>query len=197
MNKMTCNGYYNSFRAMRLNVKEEELKDKRLKELQVQEDKTMGIWAKKQLRIEQQIITKQSPLQRARKIRNKRQEEINRVQTNEYNTCEKKLSKRPNNILSEGKQEASLENTNLVLPDDIPRSGSSISLPALPVKEQTRYRSKSLPILFHNQITSSHSNNRRLLLPTINGQLPAEACHKTRQSFNHQKLPPLKINLTI
>ena len=196
---MICNGYYNSFRAMRLNLKEEELKDKRLKELQVEEDKTMGIWAKRQLRIERQIATKQSPLQRARKIRNKRQEEINRIHSSnanevtEYNTREKKLSTRQNNILSE---EPSLE-TDLVLPEDIRRSSSSISLPALPVKKPTRCRSNSLPILFHNPITSSLRNNNRLLLPTINSQLPVEACHKTRQSFNHHKLPPLKINCTI
>ena len=48
-------GYINSFREMRLNVKEEGLKEGRLEDLEVQVDKTMGILAKRQLRIEKQI----------------------------------------------------------------------------------------------------------------------------------------------
>ena len=104
---------------MRMNVREEELKERRLKELQVQEDKKLGIWAKKQLRIELQIATKQSPLQRARRIRNKRQEEINRIyggstnEVTECKSCEKRLSKRFSNFISEsGLEKSGLENND-------------------------------------------------------------------------------------
>lgn len=45
---------------MRLNVKEEGLKEGRLEDLEVQVDKTMGILAKRQLRIEQQIARYQT-----------------------------------------------------------------------------------------------------------------------------------------
>ena len=57
---------------MRLNINEE-LQERRLGELQRQQNKTLGMWAKRQLGIEQEIATRQSPLQRARRIRNKRQ----------------------------------------------------------------------------------------------------------------------------
>jgi len=183
---MTNSGYYNSFRAMRLNIKEEELKERRLRELQVLEDKKLGIWAKKQLRIEQQITTKQSPLQRARRIRNKRQEEINRIygsSTNgvnitEYNTCEKRLSKRLNNLLSGRELERSVEDK------DISRTSSSSSLPT--VKRQsslTNSRSVSLPTLLYN--TTSPQKNSRPSLPAIDSH---KMYHGTQQSLHHQKL---------
>ena len=202
---MTNNGYYNnySFRAMRLNIKEEELKERRLKELQVQEDKKLGIWAKKQLRIEQQIATKQSPLQRARRIRNKRQEEINRVYgstTNgvtELRTCERRLNKRFSNFLNERELDRCMENNDRVLPEeDISRTNSSSSLPMVPVQRQsslTNSRSVSLPTLLCNP--PSPQKNKRPSLPAIDS-------HKTRhrttqQSLQHHKLLPTLQNYWI
>ena len=178
-----------------MNVREEELKERRLKELQVQEDKKLGIWAKKQLRIELQIATKQSPLQRARRIRNKRQEEINRIygssgnEVTEYKSCEKRLNKRFSNFLSErGLEKNSLENNDIVLPEeDIARTNSSSSLPAVvPIKRQsslTNSRSVSLPTLLCSP--SSPQKGKRPSLPAIDS-------HKTnhRTALQHQKLSP-------
>ena len=191
---MTNNGYYNSFRAMRMNVREEELKEKRLKELQVQEDKKLGIWAKKQLRIELQISTKQSPLQRARRIRNKRQEEINRIygssgnEVTDYKSCEKRLNKRFSNFLSERRlDKSSLENNDFVLPEeDIARTNSSSSLPVVPIKRQsslTNSRSVSLPTLLCSP--SSPQKGNRPSLPAIDSHKPN---HRT--TLQHQKLSP-------
>ena len=192
-----CSGYINSFRAMRLNVGEEEQKERRLKELQVQEDKVLGVWAKKQLRIEQQIVTKQSPLQRARRIRNKRQEEINRIHSSiaktENKTCEKRLSKRLNSCHGVRRL---VEETSLVSPkEDISKSSSSISLPAIPAEKQTYARRNSLPILYHSTPwpAISPSNVKRSPLPTIsNGQLTATASRRASQPLSHHKLPPLQ-----
>ena len=190
-----CTGYINSFRAMRLNFREEELKERRLKELQVQEDKVLGVWAKKQLRIEQQIATKQSPLQRARRIRNKRQEEINRIHSSvaktEHKTCEKRLSKRLNS--SHGVRRL-VEETSLASPEeDISRSSSSISLPAIPAEKQTYARRNSLPILYHSTPAISPCKVKRSSLPTIsNGQLSATASRRASQPLNRHKLPPLQ-----
>lgn len=190
-----CSGYINSFRAMRLNVREEELKEKRLKELQVQEDKVLGVWAKRQLRIEQQIATKQSPLQRARRIRNKRQEEINRIHSSvaktEHKTCEKRLSKRLNSCHSVRRL---AEETRLASPEeDISRSSSSISLPAVPAEKQMHARRNSLPILYHSPQAILSCNIKRPSLPSIsNGQLSATASRRTSQPLGHHKLPPLQ-----
>ena len=194
---MTNSGYHNSFRAMRLNVKEEELKERRLRELQVQEDKKLGIWAKKQLRIEQQITTKQSPLQRARRIRMKRQEEINRIhmhssidnRVTDYKTCEKRVSKRLNSFLRDRELERNVEN-ELVLPEeDITRTNSTTSLPVVsPTKKYpslTNSRSRSLPTLLC--YTTSPQKNKRPSLPAIDSH---KTYHGTQQ---HKKLlPPIK-----
>ena len=181
---------------MRLNFREEELKERRLKELQVQEDKVLGVWAKRQLRIEQQIATKQSPLQRARRIRNKRQEEITRIQSSaantEHKTCEKRLSKRMNSCHSVRRL---VEETSLASPEeDISRSSSSVSLPAVPTEKQTYARRNSLPILYHGTPPTSLCNVKRTPLPTINnGQLSATS-RRTSQplAIGHHKLPPLQ-----
>ena len=170
-----------------MNVREEDLKERRLRELQIQEDKTMGIWAKKQLRIEQQIATKQSPLQRARRIRIKRQEEINRIHmhsSNDYKTCEKRLSKRANSC-GERRLERISENY------DIERSSSSISLPIVPANNnQTHSKRNSLPTLSYNPKPMAY---KRSSLPSIESQLPIKTCHKINQSLYQQKLPPLKV----
>ena len=196
---MTNSGYYNSFRAMRLNIKEEEQKERRLRELQVQEDKKLGIWAKKQLRIELQIITKQSPLQRARRIRNKRQEEINKVYGSSSNgitenkSCEKRLNKRLNNFISERELERSTAKNDSVSPEeDISRTSSSSSLPMVPVKRQsslTNSRSVSLPTLLCNP--PSPQKSKRPSLPVIDSY---KSFHRTKQqNLQHQTLlPPLK-----
>ena len=184
-------GYTNSFRAMRLNFREEQLKERKLRELQVQEDKILGIWAKKQLRIEQEITTKQSPLQRARRIRSKRQEEMNRIHSNivsggtEHKTCERRLSKRLNSCHSEREIET---RSSHALPEDISRSDSSISLPSVPANKQMHVRRSSLPVLSLSHNSPAH-NNKRPSLPTIGGnQLVYQ---RTSQPLSHQKLPPL------
>ena len=202
---MTCNGYYNSFQAMRMNYREEKFKEGKLRELQTQEDKTMGIWAKKQLRIEQQIPTEQSPLQRVRRIRNKRQEEINRIHSSianggtEHKTSEKRLSKRLNSCHSERELETSLEKNCLASPEDdtLSRTSSSSSLPIIPVEKHTvltQSRSKSLPILFCNPTTPPFKNKMPLLPPM---DQPPKTCHKSKQTLANQKPPPLKPNCWI
>ena len=196
---MTNNGYYNSFRAMRLNVKEEEMKERRLRDLQVQEDKKLGIWAKKQLRIELQIATKQSPLQRARKIRNKRQEEINRIYSSTTNegteskSCEKRLNKRLSNYITERELERSAVKDNVMSEDDITRTISSSSLPTVSVKKHsslTNSRSVSLPTLLCNP--QSPQKGKRPSLPAIDSHKRTQ--HRTaQQSLQHQtKFPALK-----
>ena len=181
---------------MRLNVREEELKERRLKELQVQEDKVLGIWAKRQLRIEQQIAIKQSPLQRARRIRNKRQEEINRIHSSNANgvtenkTHEKRLSKRLNSCNS---QEKRLVETSCASPEDMSRSSSSVSLPAVLTEKQIYARRNSLPILYQSLPAISSCNNKSASLPTISsGQVYAKGSHTTSQPLSHHKLPPLQ-----
>ena len=189
-----CSGYIKSFRAMRLNYREEELKERKLRDLQLQEDKTLGIWAKRQLRIELQIATKQSPLQRARRIRNKRQEEINRIHSNtangetEYKMCEKRLSKRLSKCHSERELETRLVKSSLALPEeDISRSSSSVSLPAVPTTKQTYTRRSSLPILpQHAPAMPSYITNKSPSLPTIGGS------SRTSQVLSQQKFPKLK-----
>ena len=202
---MICDGYYNSFQAIQQNIREEKLKERRLRELQIQEDKKLEIWAKRQLRIEQQIDTKQSPLQRARRIRNKRQEEINRIHgsigngVTEHKACENKLSRRLNSCHIERQADAGLEETDLVVPEKDVRTSSSNSLPITPVKKQailTPSRSNSLPMLLSKPMTTLPSKHRRVSLPPID--LPAKACHKTaKQMLTDQKLPPLKPNFWI
>ena len=187
---------------MRLNVKEEGLKEGRLEDLEVQVDKTMGILAKRQLRIEQQIDTKQSPLQRAKRIRSKRQEEINRIHSSianggtEHKTCKKKLSKRISSHSSERELETQLEKDSLVLLQEDISSSSSISLPKIPVKKQTHVRRHSLPVLSNNPpglLAPTHNDSKRLSLPAINNQPPAvKVFHKTSQCHSNQRLPPLK-----
>ena len=185
---------------MRLNVREEELKEKRLKELQVQEDKVLGIWAKRQLRIEQQIAVKQSPLQRARRIRNKRQEEINRIHSSiangvtEHKTHEKRLSKRLNSCHSQRGLEKSLVETSRASPEeDMSRSSSSVSLPAVLTEKQIYARRNSLPILYQSLPAISSCNNKSASLPTISsGQVYAKGSHTTSQPLSHHKLPPLQ-----
>ena len=184
---------------MRMNVKEEELKERRLKELQIQEDKKLGIWAKKQLRIEQQIVTKQSPLQRARRIRNKRQEEINRIYSSSTNevteckSCEKRLSKRFSNFISEnGLEKSGLENNDIILPEqDISRTNSSSSLPMINRQSSlTNSRSVSLPTLLCS--SSSTQKNKRPSLPAIDSH---KINHRT--TLQHQTLLPALNNCWI
>ena len=189
---------------MRMNYREEKFKEGKLRELQMQEDRTMGIWAKKQLRIKQQIPKEQSPLQRARRIHNKRQEEeINRIHRSianrgtEHKTSEKRLSKRLNSCHSERELETSLEKICLASPEEdvtLSRTSSSSSLPIIPVEKQTvltQSRSKSLPILFCNPTTPPFKNKRPLLPPM---DQPPKTCHKSKQTLANQKLSPLKLN---
>ena len=197
-----CTGYINSFREMRLNVKEEGLKEGRLEDLEVQVDKTVGILAKRQLRIEQQIDTKQSPLQRARGIHSKRQEEIDRMHSSvtnrgtEYKRCEKKLSKRSSSSHSEKELETQLEKDSLVLLQEDISSSSSISLPKIPIKKQTHAKRHSLPVLSSNPpgvLAPTHNDRKKSSLPAINNQPPdAKVFHKTTQYHSNQRLPPLK-----
>ena len=175
-----------------MNFREEKFKEGKLRELQMQEDKTMGIWAKKQLRIEQQIATKQSPLQRARRIRNKRQEEINRIHRSianggtEHKTSEKRLSKRLNSCHSERQPETRLVKSSLALPEeDILRSSSSISLPSVPAKKEIYARRNSLPLIPHSPPNVPLYKKKTSSLPAIGGN------HRTSQPLHHQKLPPL------
>lgn len=188
-------GYCNSFRAMRLNIKEEKQKEQKLKDLQIQEDKKLGIWAKKQLRIEQQIAVKQSPLQRARRIRTKRQEELQRICMNiensipEHKPTERKLS------LRKCSNEKVLETLELEEEgDDISRTSSRSSLPTVPVKNRslTNSRSASLPTLLCN---SASPHKKRMSLPSISAPQSASvhSKHSTRQPV-HKLLPPLKRN---
>ena len=186
-------GYINSFRAMRLNVREEAHKEIRLKALRQQEDKILAIWAKRQLRIEQQIAVKQSPLQRARRIRNRRQEEINRIASNITNrvtdkSCEKRLS---NNSQNGREMEERLMTTSHGLLEDISRSSSSVSLSMVPADKQKHVRKNSLPIL--HKIPPA-SNDNRPSLSSINSNNLADTAggHKTGQPLPHHKLPPLK-----
>ena len=201
---MAYPGYYNSFQATRQNVKEQVLEEKRLKQLQFQEDKNLEIWAKKQLRIEQQIDTKQSPLQRARRICIKRQEEINRINSSnvngvtEHKTCEKRLHKRLYSCHSGTPVQASLEKTELKLAEDAKilrnRPSSSNLLPIIPVKKQTTpSRKNTVPVFCCDPSTLSCQSK----LPPINSSA-ITISHKTkRQTLGHQKLPPLKPNCWI
>ena len=187
---------------MRLNVKEEGLKEGRLEDLEVQVDKTVEILAKRQLRIEQQIDTKQSPLQRARRIRSKRQKEINRMHSSianggtEHKRCEKKLSKRISSRRSERELETQLEKDSLVLLQEDISSSSSISLPKIPVKKQTHARRHSLSLLSSNPpglLPPTYNDKERTSLPAINNQPPdAKVFHKTTQYHSSKRLPPLK-----
>ena len=203
IDSMTSNGHCNSFQAMRQNFREQKIKEGKLRELQIQEDRILEIWAKRQLRIQQQIDTTQSPLQRVRRIRNKKQEEIDRIHSNiasreteRKKTCEKRLTKRLNSGHSEIGQEASLERIDLALPQgdvELPRTSSCDLLPMIPANKQliTQSRSKSLPEIFSNP-TTPPSKSRRPSLPPMD--LPVKVCHKTRQTLNDHKLPPLKPN---
>ena len=183
-------------------MREEELKERRLKELQVQEDKVLGILAKRQLRIEHQIAVKQSPLQRARRIRNKRQEELRRIHSSingigatEDKTCEKRLSKRLNSCHSERGLVKRLAETNDGLPEeDMLRSSSSISLPAVPAEKQIYTRRNSLPIIYQSLPAISQCNQRPSLPNISNAQRSAKAGrdHSTSQPLSRHKLPPLK-----
>ena len=183
---------------MRLNHREEELKERKLRDLQLQEDKTMSIWAKRQLRIELQIAPKQSPLQRARRIRNKRQEEINRIHCNiadrgtEYKTCEKRLTIRLSKCHDERELETRMVKSSLALPEEeFPRSSSSISLPPVPTKKQTHTRRNSLPILQqHPSAMPSYVTKKSLSLPTIGGNNRTSQL----QPASQHKLPPLKVS---
>ena len=187
---------------MRLNIKEEGLKEGRLEDLEVQVDKTMGNLAKRQLRIEQQIDTKQSPLQRARGIHGKRQEEIDRMHSSianggtEHKRCEKKLSKRSSSSHSERELEAQLEKDSLVLLQEDISSSSSISLPKIPVKKQTHAKRHSLPVLSRNPpgvLPPTHNDSERLSLPAINYQPPAaKVFRKITRYHSNKRLPPLK-----
>jgi len=185
---------------MRLNAREEKIKEEKLRELQAQEDKELEIWATRQFRVEQQIATKQSPQQRARRILNKRKAdlEIRRIHNNNVNGVtehEERLSQRSNNCLSEQKLRTSLEKTDFTLPDEnILRTSSSSSLPIIPAKKQTtliQSRSTSLPLLFSNPTTPSYKNKRSSLPPI---DPPVKACHKIISTTNYLKLPPLKTN---
>ena len=197
-----CARYINSFRPLRLNVKEEELKEGSPGDLQVQVDKPMGILAKRQLRNEQQIFTKQSSLQRARRVHNKIQEEINRIHGSianggtKHKTCEKKLSKGLSSRYTERELETELEKTSLALLQEDNSSSSSISLPKITVKKQKYVRRNSLPVLSsdHPGIPLPPYNvSERLSLPAINCQLPAtKAFCKTTQCHSNQKLPPIE-----
>ena len=181
-----CSRYINAIRATRLNV-EKEHEEIKLRELQMQEDKTMGIWAKRQLRTEQQIATKQSPLQRARRIRNKRQEEINRIHSSIANggTEHKTSEKRLNSCHSKRESETRLVKPSHVYEEDI--LSSSISLPSLPA------RRNSLPKLSQCSLTMpAYNSNKRPSLPIINGQIPVNTFCKTSQPLSCLKLPPLK-----
>ena len=182
-----CSRYINTIRTSRLNV-EKEHEETKLRELQMQEDKTMGIWTKRQLRTEQQIATKQSPLQRARRIHNKRQEEINRIHSSIANggTKHKTSEKRLNSCLSKREPE-----TRLVKPspayEDEEDIFSSISLPSLPA------RRNSLPKLSQYSPTMpAYNSNKRPSLPIINAQIPVNTFCKTSQPLSCLKLPPLK-----
>ena len=156
----------------------------------------LGIWAKRQLRIELQIATKQSPLQRARRIRNKKQEEINRIHSNitkggtDYKMCEKRLSKRLSKCHGERELETKLVKSSLALPEEeenISRSSSSVSLPAVPTTKQTYTRRSSLPILpQHSTAIPSYITNKSPSLPTIGGN------SRTSQALSQQKLPKIK-----
>ena len=190
-----CSGYINSFKAMRLNFREEAHKEVRLKTLQQQEDKILAVWAKRQLRIEQQIAVKQSPLQRARRIRNRRQEEINRINSNITNgatdkSCEKRLSKMVNIHQSGRNVKERLMKLSQGLPEDV-SSSSSVSLPTVPVDKQKHVRRNSLPIL--HKIPPA-KNDKRLSLPSISSNQLADTTtgHRTGQPFPYHKLPPLK-----
>ena len=178
-------------------MREEELKERRLKELQVQEDKVLGILAKRQLRIEQQIAVKQSPLQRARRIRNKRQEEIRRIHSsiNGIGATEDKTSKRVNSCHNERGLVKRLAETSDGSPDeDMLRSSSSISLPAVPAEKQIYARRNSLPILYQSLLAISQCNQRPSLPNISNAQRSAKAGrdHSTSQPLSRHKLPPLK-----
>ena len=183
-----CSKYIKALRAIRLNAKEE-LEEKELEE-QLQENKIAAIWAKRKLKTEQQIAPKQSPLQRARRVRNKRQEEINRTHNSianrgtEHKSCEKSLS----NCHSERGLEIRWVQCSVALPEeDISRS-SEISLPKLPGMHVRR----KLPTLSRSTPTGPMSrNNKSPSLPTISKQLPTEVFYVRSQS--HLKLPPLKL----
>ena len=188
-----CSKYIKALREIRLDA-QEELEGQTL-ERPLQENKIAGIWAKRKLKTEQQIAPKQSPLQRARRIRNKRQEEINRTYSSianrgtEHKSCEKSLS----NCHSVRGLEIRWVQSSVALPEeDISRS-SEISLPKLP----GMYLRRKLPTLSHNTSTGPNRpmscNNKNSSLPTISKQLPAEVFCVRRQTLSHLKLPPLKL----
>ena len=185
-----CSKYIKALSEIRLDAKEE-LEGQTL-EGPLQENKIAGIWAKRKLKTEQQIAPKQSPLQRARRIRNKRQEEINRTHNSianrgtEHKSCEKSLS----NCHSERGLEIRWVQCSVALPEeDISRS-SEISLPKLPGMHVRR----KLPTLSRSTPTGPMSrNNKSPSLPTISKQLPTEVFYVRSQSLTHLKLPPLKL----
>ena len=182
-----CSKYIKALRALRLDAKEQ-LEEKTLEE-QLQENKIAGIWAKRKLKNEQQIATKQSPLQRARRIRNKRQEEINRRHGNilntEHKTCDKRLSNCHSTSGLEGVK------SSIALPEEnISSSSETFSLPKLP---EMHARRDSLPTLSHSSPATRSCNNKSSSLPTIIKQLPSEVFCARSQPPSHLKLPPLKV----
>lgn len=197
-----CARYINSFRELRLDVKEEELKEGRLGDLKVQVDKPIRIWAKRQLRIEQQLTTKQSSLQRARRVHNKMQEEINRMHSSianggtEHKTREKKLSKRLGSDHTERELETQLEKASLTLQQEDDSSSSSICLPKIPVKKRMHVKRNLHPVLsssFSGISLPPNNDTERLSLPVINNHLPAtKAFCKTTQHHSNQNLPPIE-----
>ena len=178
-----CSKYIKALRALRLDAKEE-LKEKTLEE-QLQENKMAGIWAKGKLKTEQQIATKQTPLQRARRICNKRQEEIDRKLITEHKTCEKRLTIRLSYWHSTSGPEG--VKSSLPLPEE---NISEISLPKLPEMYMKR---NSLPPLSHSSPPTLSCNNKSSSLPTIIKQLPSEVFCVQSQPLSHLNLPPLKV----
>ena len=185
-----CSKYIKALREIRLNAKEE-LEEKELEE-QLQENKIAAIWAKRKLQTEQQIAPKQSPLQRARRVRNKRQEEINRTHSSianrgtEHKSCDKRLS----TCDSDRGLEIKWVQSSVALPEeDISRS-SEISLPKLP---EMYMRRNSLPTLSSSTPATSSCNNKSPSLPTISKQLPAKVFYVRSQPLTRLKLPPLKL----
>ena len=179
--------YIKALREITLDAKEEF--EKKTVEEQLQKSKITGIWATRKLKIEQQIAPKQSPMQRTRRIRSKREEEINRIRGNNANggTEHKSRKKRLSTCRSAGELEIRWVKSSVALPEEGASRSSKICLPKLP-----EMHTRKLPTLSSSTPATSSCHSKSSSLPTISKQLPAKVFYASRSSeISLPKLPEM------
>ena len=182
-----CSKYIKALREIRLDAKEE--LEKKTVEEQLQESKITGIWATRKLKVEQQIAPKQSPMQRTRRIRSKREEEINRIRGNNANggTKHKSHKKRLSTCHSTGELEIRWVKSSVALPEEGASRSSEICLPKPP-----EMHTRKLPTLSCSTPATSSCQSKSSSLPTISKQLPAKVFYTSRSSeISVPKLPKM------